>query len=197
VEENNRRRSDEGPVSESFATVHAETAWPDLTDDPTQYLTLLLAGELFAIRAPVVREIISYREVVASPDMPACVRGVVEFEHAAIPVVDPLALFGRRSSPATRRTCVLVIDVNIEGQSQPVGVVIDALSDVVEISAADLQHVPLEKGCCHADFVLGRGKVRGRVLNLLSIDKVLDVQATDALATVLREAGLRSGVRPH
>jgi purine-binding chemotaxis protein CheW len=192
---NKRRRSDEDPVSESLATAHQESVWPDLTDDPTQYLTFLLAGELFAIRAPVVREIISYREVVAASGMPACVRGVVDFERAAIPVVDPLSLFGRLPSPVTKRTSVLIIDVSTDGQQQPIGVVIDALSDVVEISATDLQHVPLAQGTCHADFVLGRGKVRGRLLNLLAIDKVLEVPATDALAKTLREAALRGSAR--
>jgi purine-binding chemotaxis protein CheW len=184
---NNRRRGDEDTQSSPLIATHAESVWPDLTDDPSQYVTFMLAGELFAIGAPLVRDMLAYRNMDHVDAVPPCVRGRVEFQGKSVPVIDPLALFGKPSSAITRRTGIVVCDLDIDGERHPVGVVVDAFSEVMEITTDEMQPVRGD-AACGGDFILGRGKVRGRVVSLLAIDKIFSAPAARARAAVVREA---------
>lgn len=189
-ESKNRRRSDEDLESSSLTPAHAETVWPDLSDDPTQYVTFMLAGELFAVGAPLVCEMHAYRELVKMDRLPPCARGRIDFESHPIPVIDPLALFGKESSDVTRRTCIMVCEMDLAGERHPVGIVVDALSEVMEITHDEIRPVASD-ATCGGGFIVGRGMVRGRVVNLLAIDKVFSAPATHARAAVVREAARR------
>src|ERR1041384_7342063 len=95
--------------------------------EASQYLAFLLEGETFAIRILVIKEIIEHRALTAVPMMPPWIAGVINLRGAAGPVVDLSVRFGRPATPVTKRTCIVIVEVELEGQRQNVGLVVDSV----------------------------------------------------------------------
>ena len=150
----------------------------------TSFLTFQLGGESFAIGILAIKEIIEYGGLTEVPLMPACVRGVINLRGAVVPVVDLQARFGRVPGNVTKRTCVVIIEVGAEDQHQVVGVVVDAVNEVLDIPDAEVEPAPGFGTRIRSDFILGMGKVRGRFVILLDVDKVLSLDEFDTLGAV-------------
>jgi purine-binding chemotaxis protein CheW len=118
--------------------------------------------------------------------MPACVRGVINLRGAVVPVMDLLARFGRQPSAVTKRTCIVIVEVaaEIDGEreQQVIGVVVDAVNEVLDIAAADIEPPPAFGARIRTDFIQGMGKVRGKFVILLNVDRVLSLSDLDALS---------------
>jgi purine-binding chemotaxis protein CheW len=164
------------PVNASAATrlAHAE---------PTQYLTFMLAGETFALGILAVKEIIEYHSLTVVPMMPDCVRGVINLRGAVVPVMDLQARFGRKPSEVTKRTCIVIVEVQTADQeSQVIGVVVDAVNEVLDIDATDIEPAPAFGARIRTDFIHGMGKVKGKFVILLNADHVLSMDEIAQLA---------------
>ncbi len=98
-----------------------------------QYLTFMLGGELFAIGILCIKEIIEYASLTEVPMMPAAVRGVINLRGAVVPVTDLLIRFGKKSSPVSKRTCIVIIEVTGLGERQDIGIVVDSVDSVLDI----------------------------------------------------------------
>ncbi len=150
-----------------------------------QYLTFLLAGEMFAIGILGIKEIIEYGNVTPVPMMPAFVRGVINLRGAVVPVVDLGARFGQQRSSVTRRSCVVIIEANSDdGQVQDIGLLVDTVSEVLEIPAAEIEPPPSFGARIRADFISGMAKVEGKFVIVLAVDRVLSVDEMSQLAEV-------------
>jgi purine-binding chemotaxis protein CheW len=143
--------------------------------EPTQFLTFMLAGETFAIGILAIKEIIEYNSLTEVPMMPACVRGVINLRGAVVPVMDMLARFGRPSSPITKRSCIVIVEVESGDERQVVGVVVDAVNEVLDIAAADIEPAPAFGARIRSDFIHGMGKVKGKFVILLDVNHVLSI----------------------
>ena len=152
--------------------------------EPKQYLTFLLGGEMFAIGILAIKEIIEYRNITEVPMMPECVRGVINLRGAVVPVMDLQARFGRQSSEVSKRTCIVIVEVNTEDGRQVVGLIVDAVSEVLDISGADIEPPPAFGAHIRADFIQGMGKVKDRFVILLDIDRVFSQDELASLAQV-------------
>lgn len=155
--------------------------------EQSQYLTFLLGGEMFAIGILNIKEIIEYGSLTEVPMMPAFIRGVINLRGAVVPVVDLSTRFGRQRTEITRRTCIVIIEVESDGEKHDVGVVVDAVSEVLEIGAEDIEPAPSFGTRIRADFIQGMGKVSGKFVIILSVNRVLsldDLAALDAAAEV-------------
>jgi purine-binding chemotaxis protein CheW len=140
--------------------------------EPTQYLTFVLAGELFAIGILAIKEIIEYHNITEVPMMPPSVRGVINLRGAVVPVMDLQVRFGRVPSAVTKRTCIVIVEIQTEEDRQVVGVVVDAVNEVLDISPADIEPSPAFGAKIRADFIQGMGKVKGNFVILLDVDRV-------------------------
>ena len=141
--------------------------------EPTQYLTFLLGREMFALGILAIKEIIEYRTPTDVPMMPASVRGVINLRGAVVPVVDLQARFGRPASPVSRRTCIVILEVAQADERQVVGVVVDAVSEVLDIPSTDIEPPPAFGTRIRRDFIAGMGKVRERFVILLNAEQAL------------------------
>jgi purine-binding chemotaxis protein CheW len=159
----------------------ASTTTGSPAGEPAQYLTFMLAGEVFALGILQVKEIIEYRSLTEVPMMPACVRGVINLRGAVVPVIDPLARFGRASSPVTKRSCIVIVETQADEERQVIGVVVDAVNEVLEIAPADIEPAPAFGARIRSEFIKGMGKVRDRFVILLDADQVLAVDETAEL----------------
>lgn len=154
-----------------------------------QYLTFVLGGEMFAIGILCVKEIIEYGDLTVVPMMPECIRGVINLRGAVVPVVDLACRFGRRSTDITRRTCIVIVEVEGEGERQDIGVIVDAVSEVLEIQASQIEPAPAFGARIRTDFIHGMGKLDGKFVIILNVNKVLSL---DDLALLGQMAGQES-----
>lgn len=149
-----------------------------------QYLTFLIGGEMFAISILGIKEIIEYGNLTTVPMMPEFIRGVINLRGAVVPVVDLSARFGRTASEVTRRSCIVIIEVEEDEEKQDVGVVVDSVSEVLEIAAAEIEAAPSFGAKIRADFISGMGKVNGKFVIILNADRVLSVDEMARLSGV-------------
>jgi purine-binding chemotaxis protein CheW len=169
---------------------------------PSQYLTFTLGGEMFAVGILAVKEIIEYGKLTEIPLMPAFIRGVINLRGAVVPVIDLAARFGGRPAEIGKRTCIVIVEItDLDAAEQParhdIGVIVDAVSEVLDIPLGDIEPPPTFGAKIRADFILGMGKVAGRFVILLNIDQVLCVDEIAQLgaANALPETGAEALAR--
>ena len=141
--------------------------------DSAQYLTFMLGGEVFAIGILAIKEIIEYGGVTDVPMMPESVRGVINLRGAVVPVMDLSARFGRPPTPLTKRSCIVIVEVVRVDERQVIGVAVDAVNAVLDIPASEIEPAPAFGARIRGDYILGMGKVNGKFVILLNVDKVL------------------------
>ena len=147
-----------------------------------QYLTFMLSGEIFAIGILSIKEIIEYGNLTEVPRMPDFIRGVINLRGAVVPVIDLGSRFGKASSSVSRRTCIVIIEVQHEGEQQVVGGMVDAVNEVLDIPASEIEPAPSFGAKIRADFIRGMGKVDGKFVIILNVDHVLSLGEMSGLA---------------
>jgi len=140
-----------------------------------QYLTFTLGEEVFAMDIRTVREIIQYGPMTTVPLMPSFVRGVINLRGAVVPVIDLQARFGRPAAEVSKKTCIVIFDSIREGERVELGLMVDAVSEVIEIAPGQIEPPPNFGTAVRRDFILGMGKVNGRFVIVLEPDKAFDV----------------------
>lgn len=150
-----------------------------------KYLTFHLINEEFGVRVLKVREIMGVQEITAVPQTPSHVKGVINLRGKVVPVVDLRLKFGLPAAEYNQRTCIIVVQV--QGDSGPIlmGVVVDAVSEVVNLTAAEIEDTPDFGQDAAAHYLLGMAKVKGKVKILLDIDRILNTQELRNLSEVL------------
>jgi purine-binding chemotaxis protein CheW len=164
-----------------------EPGAPAIDHRTGKYLTFLLGREEFAIQVLKVREIMGIQDITAVPQTPQYVKGVINLRGKVIPVVDLRLKFCLPEIEYTQRTCIIVVQVQSAGVALHTGIIVDAVSEVLNLAAADIEDTPdFGDGCgSAASYLLGMAKVKGKVKILLDIDRVLsaqEVHGLDALA---------------
>jgi len=139
-----------------------------------KYLTFVLGNESYGISVLKVREIIRLTAITAVPQMPACIRGVINLRGKIIPVVDLRIRFGLPGAGTTERTCIVVVRVAQEtGPQLQMGLVVDDVEEVINIGTGDIEETPDFGVQLDTRYLLGMAKVKGVVKSLLDIDRVL------------------------
>ena len=148
-----------------------------------QYLTFLLGGEMFAVGILNVKEIIEYGNLTEIPMMPVFIRGVINLRGAVVPVIDLAARFNGKVTVIGKRTCIVIVEVGSVEDKHEVGIVVDAVSEVLEIPRGEIEPAPSFGAKIRADFIAGMGKVAGKFVIILAINRVLSI---DDLATLAK-----------
>ena len=152
---------------------------------PGKYLTLLLENEAYGIAVLKVREIIRHQQITPVPQMPAYVKGVINLRGRVVPVVDLRIKFSLKAE-VTERTCVVVVQVQgPAGRTENIGLIVDAVEEVVNLTAAEIEPTPEFGTAVDTSCLLGIAKVKGQIKTLLDIDKVV---AADAITSAERSA---------
>lgn len=156
------------------STLAADTAAGSLTG---KYLTVELANEKYGIPILKVREIIRLQKITPIPEMPACVKGVIDLRGRVVVIVDLRLKFGLADA-FTERTCIVVVHVQVpSGATVPVGLIVDGVEEVVTLNAAQIEPTPDFGSGIATEYFLGMAKVNSTVQTLLNIDKVVGSEA--------------------
>ena len=156
--------------------------------DEQQYLTFTLGEEMFAIGILSIREIIEYGSLTEVPMTPPFIRGVINLRGAVVPVVDLAVRFGRTARETTKRTCIVILEIESERGRQEMGIVVDAVSEVLEIPTTEIEPPPAFGARVRIDFISGMGKVDGNFVVVLDVDRVLSVDEVAVAAAIGRQA---------
>lgn len=138
-----------------------------------KYLTFTLADEAYAFEILKVQEIIKMQTITQVPRMPEYVSGVINLRGKVIPVIELRSRFGLSIQAATPRTCIIVLQVQREGVMVVMGVVVDEVSEVLDVAGDEIEPTPQFGSAVDTGFILGMAKARGTVIMLLNIDRVL------------------------
>ncbi len=149
-----------------------------------QYLTFLLANEECAIDILKVKEIIEYATVTTVPKAPAWARGVINLRGVVVPVADLAAKFGMEQKPVSKTTCIVIVETRFKDQDVTMGIIADAVSQVLELSAEDIRPVPDFGTQVQMDYLLGMAQVGRKFALLLDVDKVLTTEELHDLSEV-------------
>ena len=159
-----------------------QTAPSGAAGGQNQYLTFVLGGETFAIGISGVKEIIEYGSLTTVPMVPDFIRGVINLRGRVVPVVDLAARFGKKASTVTKRTCIVIIEVGSADEKQDIGMMVDAVSAVLDIPDSEIEPAPAFGARIRTDFIDGMGKVDGKFVIILSVDHVLSVEEMAVVA---------------
>ena len=150
-----------------------------------KYLTFQLANEEFGIRVLKVREIMGIQEITAVPQTPQHIKGVINLRGKVVPVIDLRLKFGLTAAEYTQRTCIIVTQVQGETTTVLMGIVVDGVSEVLNLTGAEIEDTPDFGEEIASGYLLGMAKVKGKVKILLDIDKVLSNQELHNLNAIL------------
>lgn len=169
----------------SSATATAEATSQSLAHLAGKYLTFFLGGETYGIPVLKVREIISLLPITPVPQVPAYMKGVINLRGKVIPVVDLRTKFQLPEAETTGNTCIVVVQVGATAHSQGklVGIIVDAVEEVANVSAADIEPTPDFGTSLSVDYILGMAKLKGVVKALLDIDKIISAEGVEAVAS--------------
>ncbi|SDU01766.1 purine-binding chemotaxis protein CheW [Verrucomicrobium sp. GAS474] len=159
-----------------------EAAAPSLAG---KYLTFGLGRESYGIGVLKIREIIRMFEITPVPELPKHIRGVINLRGKIIPVIDLRCRFGisRAEGESTERNCTVVVHVEREnGETCLMGLIVDAVEEVILIREEEIEPTPRFGGELSARYILGMVKIKGKVKTLLDIDAVLAADAAEILA---------------
>lgn len=139
----------------------------------TQYLTFVVGEEEYGVGILRAKEIIEYDTVTTVPNAPHFVRGVINLRGSVVPVVDLAVRFGREPGAVTRRSCIVVVEVQRENGREVVGIVADRVSQVAELGEGAIEPAPAFGSGVRTDWLLGLARAEKRFLLLLDTDRVL------------------------
>ena len=144
-----------------------------LTNKGDKYLTFALAGEEYGIDILKVKEIIGIMPITTIPQMPNFLKGVINLRDQVIPVVDLRLKFELASIGYTDRTCIIVVEVTNAERKVPMGIVVDSVSEVLNIDTEDIEAVPTIEEAIKVKYILGIAKIKDSVKILIDVDKIL------------------------
>jgi purine-binding chemotaxis protein CheW len=144
-----------------------------MVDREGKYLTFTLAEEEYGIGILKIKEIIGMMPITTVPRTPEFVKGVINLRGKVIPVMDLRLRFGMEEMAYTERTCIVVVEIEGSSGTVMIGVVVDSVSEVLNIKGEDVEETPTFGSKLNTDYILGMAKMEGGVKILLDIDQVL------------------------
>ncbi len=166
------------------------------TAEAGQYLTFVLGSEVYALGILNIKEIIDYDDVTEVPMMPDFVKGVINLRGSVVPVVDLKARFGKGATQIAKRTGIVIVETvasDAEYDQQDIGIIVDAVNEVVDITQQEIEPPPSFGTGIRPDFINGMAKREGHFVILLNVDRVLSVDEMASLSHVTIDEKLEHG----
>lgn len=151
--------------------------------EPRQYLTFTLANETFAVAIGKVKEIVEFHSLTEIPLMPHFLRGVTNLRGAVIPVIDLLSRFGKGTTVAGARTCIVILEVEYDDARHPLGVMVNAVNEVLPVEESRIENRPAFGTHIRPDFVEALLNLGDRFVIALDVQQALSVDEMASLAS--------------
>ncbi len=152
-----------------------------MADREGKYLTFSMADEEYGIGILKIKEIIGMMPITTVPQTPEFVKGVINLRGKVIPVIDLRLRFGMDAIDYTERTCIIVVEIDGSVGTVQIGIVVDAVSEVLNVNGEEIEETPTFGAKLNTDYILGMAKMEGGVKILLDIDRVLSGEEIEIL----------------
>ncbi len=149
--------------------------------ETTQYLTFKLEDEVFALDISKVREVLDFTTVTKVPRTPDFMRGVINLRGSVVPVVDMRLKFGMSATGQTVNTCIIIVEINLDGERLVLGALADSVQEVIELEPGQIEPPPRLGTRLNTEFIRGMGKRDEQFIIILEIDRIF---STDELSIV-------------
>lgn len=153
-------------------------------NETNQYLTFRLGEETFALEIGKVREVLDFTTVTRVPRVPDFMRGVINLRGSVVPVIDLRLKFGMSATEKTVRTCVIIAEVCLEGETTVLGALADSVQEVLDLEPEQIEEAPRLGTRMDTEFIRGMGKRGEQFIILLDIDRVFSAGEIDSLSQV-------------
>jgi purine-binding chemotaxis protein CheW len=147
----------------------------------TQYLTFRLEGELFALDIGKVREVLDFTSITKVPQTPDYMRGVINLRGSVVPVVDLRLKFGMPRAEPTVNSCVIIVEVDMDGENVVMGAMADAVQEVLDLEPDQIEPPPRIGSKLSTDFIRGMGKHADQFIIILDIDEVFSIDGMEMM----------------
>ncbi len=149
-----------------------------------QYLTFKLGNEVFATDVAKVREVLDLTTITSIPRTPEFMAGVINLRGSVVPVVDLRLCFEMSKTESTRNTCIVVVEVLLDGEATVIGALADSVEEVIDLEPEQIQPAPRIGTHIRTDFIKGMGKREAHFIMILDIDRVFAVDELNAIRTL-------------
>jgi purine-binding chemotaxis protein CheW len=149
--------------------------------DTRQYLTFRLGEEVFATDVAKVREVLDFTTITKIPRTPDFMSGVINLRGNVVPVVDLRLCFEMSKTEKTVNTCIVVVEVLLEGESNIIGALADSVEEVIDLEPDHIQPPPRIGTKIRTDFIKGMGKREAQLIMILDIDRVFSAEELSAV----------------
>ncbi len=171
-------------MAETVAEAVAETA---------QYLTFKLEDEIYATNISQVREVLEFSKVTKVPRTPDFMRGVINLRGHVVPVMDLKLRFGMNRTEKTVNTCIVIVEVAMDGDSMVIGALADSVQEVIEMDTSVIEPPPKIGTKLNTEFIRGMGKRDEQFIIILDIDKVFSSENLGAVRASMSEPDKAAG----
>lgn len=151
------------------------------TSETTQYLTFRLQEEIYAVDVANIREILDFSTITKVPKSPEFMRGVINLRGSVVPVIDMKLKFGLPTTEKTVNTCIIVMEISVDGETVIIGSLADAVQEVLEMEPEQIEPAPRIGTRLNTEFIKGMGKRNDQFLMILDIDKIFSCDEMTAL----------------
>lgn len=143
--------------------------------DTTQYLTFRLDREVFALEISKVREVLDFTNITKVPQTPDFMLGVINLRGSVVPVVDMRLKFGMSATETTVNTCIVIVEIELDGEKTILGALADSVQEVIDLEADQIEPPPRIGTRLKTQFIKGMGKRDSTFIIILDIDKIFSV----------------------
>nr|WP_305046403.1 chemotaxis protein CheW [Geoalkalibacter sp.] len=151
-------------------------------NETNQYLTFKLDREVFALGIAKVREVLDYTAITRVPKTPDFMRGVINVRGGVVPVVDLRVKFGMEPTPQTVNTCIIIVEIRMEGETTVLGALADQVEEVLDLDPAQIEPAPRIGTRLRTEFIKGMGKRDEQFIIILDIDRVFSGEELASVA---------------
>jgi purine-binding chemotaxis protein CheW len=151
------------------------------SNESTQYLTFRLQEEIYAVDVANIREILDFITITKVPKSPEFMRGVINLRGSVVPVIDMKLKFGLPQTEKTVNTCIIVMEISVDGETVIIGSLADAVQEVLEMEPDQIEPAPRIGTRLNTEFIKGMGKRNDQFLMILDIDKIFSFDDIDSL----------------
>ncbi len=141
-----------------------------------QYLSFNLEKEIFSVKVEQVREVLELQSITRIPRTPDFMRGVINVRGSIVPVVDLRLRFGMQNAEATVETCIIVVEVQREGEAVVLGILVDSVEEVIDLEQDQIEPPPKIGTKLSTEFIRGIGKRENKFVILLDIDRMFSAE---------------------
>lgn len=160
----------------------------ELEESSSKYLTFKLGGDVYAIEVMHIKKIIEFSKLTTIPMMPKFIRGIFNLLGTVVPVIDLAVCFGQGAVTVTKRTCIIIVEVNNRGKTIDMGMIVDAVHNVIELPAKDIAAAPTFGNDIRTNFIEGVGRVGDDFIMILNMNHILSGEDLSSLHRIQQQA---------